>query len=173
MPQLGRFYSYNIINDEQRDKIHGAGVSLRSIAPGYDHLFNTYSLYQDMNQRILGNRPQAPSLNTNSGNTITVIGALELQPTGNRRRPRQDSDEDFDPRPTRRRRAHRAIRRDLPPELQPDLLRNMKRFKEKFNKEFPDKYCVECGTLLLRRHRKKKPFNEHHVYGLLRHSTSV
>lgn len=40
----------------------------------------------------------------------------------------------------------------------------MRRFKEKFNKEFPDKYCVKCGTLLLQQHRKKKPFSEHHVY---------
>jgi hypothetical protein len=166
MPQLGRFYSHNIVNDDQRDRLRSVGVSLNSIAPGQDHLFNTYSLYQDINQRIPGSRLLATSLDTNSRDTITAIGAPELQPTGRRRRPRQDSDEDFEPRPTRRRRAHRAIRRGLPPEQQPDLLRNIRRFKEKFNKEFPDKYCVECGTLLLQRHRKKKPFSEHHVYGV-------
>ena len=100
MPQLGRFYSYNIVNDEQRDRLRAIGVSHSTVAPRHNHLFNTYSLYQDMNQRSLGNRAQAPSLDTNSMDAATAIGASELPPTSNRRRPREDSDEDFDPRPT-------------------------------------------------------------------------
>src|SRR4051812_37747334 len=79
MPQLGRFYSYNIANDDQRDRLHSVGVSLSSIAPGHDHLFNTYSLYQDINQRISGSRPRPTLLDRNSRDTITLICALGLQ----------------------------------------------------------------------------------------------
>jgi hypothetical protein len=112
MPRQGRFYSYNIIRNEQRDRLEAVATPIATLVPGHDALFNTYSLYQNVN-------------------------------TGSRRR-REDnsdednSDEDLTPRPAQRRR-HRCVDCDLPPEEKPDLL----------NKMFPDKPCVECGTLLL------------------------
>ena len=45
-------------------------------------------------------------------------------------------------------------------------MRKLKAFKDKWNKIFPDKPCVECGTLLLPRNRKLKTFEDGHVYGL-------
>ncbi|KAN0070380.1 hypothetical protein V8E54_011249, partial [Elaphomyces granulatus] len=82
-----------------------------------------------------------------------------------RRRREDNSDEDFAQRPAQRRR-HRHVPDDLPSEQKPDLMRKLKAFKDKWNKMFPNKPCVECGTLLLPRNRKLKPFEDGHVYGL-------
>ena len=62
------------------------------------------------------------------------------------------------------RRCHHV--QDIVPEHQQRFVNKMKAFKTRWNKAFPDKACVECGTLLLPRNRVKKPRDPTHIYGM-------
>jgi hypothetical protein len=178
MPRQGRFYSYNMIRNDQRDRLEAVATPIATLVPGHDALFNTYSLYQNVNMQQPSPIAAQPSSLTNLPRENTAnppTNPSSIVQTGLRRR-REDnsdednsnednSDEDFTQRSAQRRR-HRHIRDDLPAEQKPDLMRKLKAFKDKWNKMFPDKPCVECGTLLLPRNRKLKTFEDGHVYGL-------
>jgi hypothetical protein len=167
MPQQARFHSYNVIHDEQRDRLRAVAVSIATFAPGDGAVLNTYSLYQDVNMRPTPAITLRPPRQPTPRRENTATSPLVVQPTACRRRRDSDSDRDFNPRPAQRRR-HRRIRNDLPPEQKPDLLRKLKAFKDGWNKMFPDKPYVECGTLLLPRNRKSKTFEDGHIYGITR-----
>jgi len=158
MPQQTRFYSYNIIRDEQRDRLRAVATPITAMAPGNGAVLNTYSLYQDINMQ----QPPAIAPPTLPRGDI----ANQIQPRTRRRRA-ENSDHDLTQRPAQRRR-HRRVPDDLPRERKPDLVRKLNSFKDKWNKMFPDKPCAECGTLLLPRNRKLKAFDDGHVYGLTR-----
>jgi hypothetical protein len=49
MPQQTRFYGYNIIHDEQRDRLGAVAVPIATSLAGAGAVLNTYSLYQDVN----------------------------------------------------------------------------------------------------------------------------
>jgi hypothetical protein len=167
MLQQARFYSNNVIYDEQRDRLGAVATPITTLIPGNDAVFNTYSLYQDVNMQrtptIASQTCHQPNLPRQNSATPPLI----VQPPAPRRRRGDDSDTDFTPRPAQRRR-HRRVPDDLPPEQKPDLLRKLNAFQNKWNKMFPDKPCVECGTLLLPRNRKPKTFHDDHVYGITR-----
>jgi hypothetical protein len=153
MPRYEQFLSYNIVNDEQRQRIRAIAIPTRSFIPDSNTLFNTYSLYQEVNQR---NRTRWP--HTTNGQA-TGNHQPEIESTGYRRRNRQSSIDESPP--SRRRRIE-----EVPVEKQPKFIRKSKTFKDRWNKEFPDKPCVECATLLLPRHRKFRDFDEDHEYGI-------
>ena len=168
MPQQARFYGYNIIYDEQRDRLGAVATPITTFVPGTDAVLNTYSLYQNVNMQRTPTIASQPSRQPNLPRENTATPPLMVQPPARRRRRREDSDGDFTQRPAQQRRRHRRGRDDLPPEQKPDLLRKLRAFKDKWNKMFPDKPCVECGTLLLPRNRKPKAFEHGHVYGITR-----
>src|SRR5204863_148376 len=62
------------------------------------------------------------------------------------------------------RRRHHV--QDIAPEHQRRFVNKMRAFKTRWNKAFPDKACVECGTLLLPRNRVKKVRDLTHIYGM-------
>jgi hypothetical protein len=160
MPQQTRFYSYNIIRDEQRDRLRAVAAPITAMNGA---VLNTYSLYQDINMQqppAIGFRPSPPP-NLPHGDMANPIQSRT------RRRSAENPVEDPTQRPAQRRR-HRRVLDDLPPEHKPDLVRKLFTFKDKWNKMFPDKPCAECGTLLLPRNRKLKAFDDGHVYGLTR-----
>src|SRR5436190_5893623 len=155
MPCHEQFLSYNIVNEEQRQQIRAIAVPICSFALNSNALFNTYSLYQEVNQDSRSRHPHTTS------SQAVENRLLEIGSTGRRRRS-QESSGDESP-PTRRRRIE-----EVPVEKQPKFIRKLRTFKDRWNKEFPDKPCVECATLLLPRHRKFRNFDENHQYGIAR-----
>ena len=137
MPQQTRFYSYNIIRDEQRDRLRAVATPITAMAPGNGAVLNTYSLYQDINMQqppAIAPRPSSPP-NLLCGD---MVNPIQLR---TRRRSAETPAEDLTQRPTQRRR-HRRVLDDLPPEHKPDLVRKLFAFKDKWNKMFPDKSPV-------------------------------
>jgi hypothetical protein len=167
MPQQTRFSSYNIITDDQRNRLNAIAVPISTSLPNSNATLNTYSLYQDVNRHHPPaiTSPPFPSPNPLARNPSPP--PVTTQSNSLRRRRENVSDTDSIERPPQRRR-HRATPQDLPPERRPDFMRTLTAFKDKWNKMFPDKPCVECGTLLLPRNRKPKAFEDGHVYGLTR-----
>jgi hypothetical protein len=49
MPQQTKFYSYNIIRDEQCDRLKTVATPILRSVPTNGTFFNTYSLYQHIN----------------------------------------------------------------------------------------------------------------------------
>jgi hypothetical protein len=167
MPQQTKFYSYNIIRDEQRDRLKAVAIPVTRSVFDNSTFFNTYSLYQHINTQHtpITASQESQQHNLQHDNTRTPLEIT--QSTINHKRKDRDSDEDFNPGPSQRCR-HRSIRRDLPSEQKLNFLRKLKSFKDKWNKMFPDKPCAECGTLLLPRNRKLKAFQDGHIYGITR-----
>src|SRR5436190_20352491 len=106
MPRHEQFLSYNIINDEQRQRIRALAVPICSFAPDSDALFNTYSLYQEVNQGSWTRWPHTTG----------------SQATGNHRRCRQSSIDESPPS-----RRHRV--EEVPVEKQPKFISKSKTFK--------------------------------------------
>ena len=151
MPQQMKFFSYNIIRDDQRDRLKAIAVPIISSAPGNNATFNTYSLYQHVNSQSIPVISSQLSYQHNQQHKSVTTPSQIIQSITHRRKRDEDSDHDLNPRLTQRRR-HKRVCHDLPPEQKPDFLRKLKTFKEKWNTIFPDRPCVECGTLLLPRH---------------------
>jgi hypothetical protein len=102
------------------------------------------------------------------GTIIEVNAPVEVATAGHRRRRRSDASSDvafeIGPAPRRRRLEHL----ELPLEQRPAFKAKLSSFRERWNWAFPDTPCVECGILLLPRHRKSKIFTAGHIYGITR-----
>jgi hypothetical protein len=81
-------------------------------------------------------------------------------------RRRRDPDPDFRVAVGSRRQSRRRLHPIVPTEQQPRFIRKLKTFTDRWNTEFPDTPCVECGTLLLPRHRQSRAFRQDHIYGI-------
>ncbi|MGD0511291.1 MAG: hypothetical protein ABSA33_05630, partial [Candidatus Micrarchaeaceae archaeon] len=122
--------------------------------PDNNGLFNTFSIFQEINQNAvrLPTERQAPGV----GRQATAVP---------RRRSSSNSDYDLTQRPRmRRRRRRRHPRIDLPVEQQPAFLRKDRRFKSDYNLQYHDEPCVECGVLLPKRHKNWKFSIPDHQY---------
>lgn len=169
MPPFAHFNSYNVITVDQQDRLRCTRQPLTSLVQENPTLFNTWAVNEELNNST-NNRP----ITDRHGIEGTVIEVVSPLPPAGRSgiRARSASDEsDFHigrgDRQARRSRR-RNIQRQVPTERQPAFLRKLRSFKERWNREFPDKPCVECGTLLLPRHRKKQRFQANYVYGITR-----
>ena len=81
-------------------------------------------------------------------------------------RRRRDPDPDFRVAVASRRQSRRRLHPIVPTEQQPRFIHKLKTFTDRWNTEFPDTPCVECGTLLLPRHRQSRAFRQDHIYGI-------
>jgi hypothetical protein len=169
MPPPIQFFSYNIASEGQLEKIQNLPRQLRDIANDNPILFNTWSLNEAVNHRP-GTERRITARHNINGSVIEVDPAGEGAQAGRRRRRRSDatSDSDFHVLPPARRRRRQEDPANTPVERRLAFIAKRTSFKQKWNKAFPDEPCVECGTLLLPRHRKTVTRRLHHVYGITR-----
>jgi len=171
MPPI-RFYSYNVITEDQEQRLQLSRQPLTSLVQENPTLFNTWAI----NERL--NNPTNSNLLT-SRHAIdgTVIEVDAPPPTSRHRNSRRNAssysnESDFQPfgrfRLARQNATRNSNHTRAPVEKRLDFLRKLQAFKTRWNREFPDKPCVECGTLLLPRHRKRQGLIEGHIYGLTR-----
>jgi hypothetical protein len=115
MPQQTKFYSYNIIRDEQRDRLKAVAMPILRSIPANGTFFNIYSLYQHVNTQPISIVDLQESQQQNLQHSNTRTPPRVIQPTIGHKKKNEDLDEDFNPRPSQRR-CHRSIRHDLPSE---------------------------------------------------------
>lgn len=165
MPPPTQFYSYNVITDEQRERLRAIRQPLHTFALDNPTLFDTWALNQNVNN--ISVHPHITQRHNIDG-TVIEVNAPAAPARPRRRRPTSVSsdDPDFVNAPPRRYRRRDA--QELPIEKQRRFILKRNSFKNRWNKEFPDKPCAECGILLLPRHRKIRSFVEDHVYGITR-----
>ncbi len=169
MSRPAQFYSYNIASDGQLERIGAIPRLLREIAGADTTLFDTWSLNQAANnqQRMA---LQITARHNIDGTVIEVDAPAAATRTIRRRHrgSNASSDSDFQPPPPARRRRLQEDETDTPVEARQAFIAKLSAFKDKWNKAFPDTPCVECGTLLLPRHRKTASRDVNHVYGITR-----
>jgi hypothetical protein len=124
MPQQTRLSSYNIITNDQRNRLNAIAVPISTSLPNSNATLNTYSLYQDVNRHHPPaiTSPPFPSPNLLARNPSPP--PVTTQSNSLRRRRENVSDTDSIERPPQRRR-HRATPQDLPPERRPDFMRTL------------------------------------------------
>lgn len=169
MPRPAHFYSYNIASDGQLRTLNAIPQRLRDIAGDNPTLFDTWSLNQAMNNE----ERMALRITARHNVAGTVIEVdIPAPPLGPRRRRRRgsdaSSDSDFYVPPPARRLRRQEDEIHTPVEARQAFIAKRAAFKQKWNKAFPDTPCVECGTLLLPRHRRTATRNLDHVYGITR-----
>ena len=86
--------------------------------------------------------------------------------TVNLSRRRRNSDPDFRVAVAPRRPSRRRLSPIVSTEQQPRFIHKLKTFPDCWNTEFPDTPFVECGTLLLPRHRQTRAICHDHIYGI-------
>lgn len=169
MPHAAQFYSYNIASNVQIERFQLLRQPLQGLANDNPGLFNTWALNQAINHQD-GMAQRITARHDINGTVIEVDAPAGAVGIGRRRRRRSDalSDSDFDIYLPARRRRRQEDPVDTPVEARQAFVAKQAAFKGKWNKAFPDTPCVECGTLLLPRHRKNATRNVDHVYGITR-----
>jgi hypothetical protein len=168
MQRTHQFYSYNMIATEQQNRLTRIQQPLHEYARDNPSLFNTWSI----NERL--NRTAAQAMITprhDIRGTVIELDTPTAAPTQRRLRTHPPNDEtgsDFRPGGPRSQAPRSNHSHRLVVEKRVEFLRKLRSFKTNWNRHFPDKPCVECGTLLLPRHRKSRRIIPDHVYGITR-----
>jgi hypothetical protein len=169
MPPAAQFFSYNIASNNQVERLQLIRQPLFGLQHENPSLFTTWALNQNVNNQTRTEQ-RITARHDIEGSVIEVDPAGEDAQPGRRRRRRSDasSNSDFHVLPPARRRRRHDDPVSTPIEKRLAFIAKRASFKQKWNKAFPDEPCVECGTLLLPRHRKTVTRRLHHVYGITR-----
>jgi hypothetical protein len=171
MPPI-RFYSYNIITEDQEQRLQLSRQPLISLVQENPTLFNTWAINERLN-----NATNSNLLTSRYAIDGTVIEVDAPPCTSRQRNSRRNAssysnESDFQPfsrfRLARQNATRNSNHTRVLVEKRPDFLRKLQAFKTRWNREFPDKPCIECGTLLLPRYQKRQELIQGHVYGITR-----